>query len=94
MPDPKLTDEVSSREVEARGNHQLNITLFKQIVAYGEAMVRCYQTQLSQEERQALHKWESSEDFTRTDDWPGWAPHIGLRPGVQIRRPKLVPRCA
>ena len=59
----------------------MSVRRMQQIIAYGEAMVRCYDWQLSQEERDALQKWESSDAFTRTDDWPGWTRHIGPRPG-------------
>lgn len=51
-------------------------------LAYGEAMVACYDHMLTPHERTALHTWEDSPQFTSTDDWPGWEKYIGKRPGA------------
>jgi hypothetical protein len=75
-------------------NQSMSARRVEQIIAYGEAMISCYSRQLSQEERDALHEWESSDAFTRTDDWLGWAKHIGLRPGATSEKPRLVRRSA
>jgi len=72
----------------------MSVTRVEQIIAFGEAMTRCYNTHLAQAECDALHEWESSASFTRTDDWPGWARHIGLRPGAASAKPTLVRRSA
>jgi hypothetical protein len=65
----------------------VSVKRVEEIIAYAEAMVRCYESQLLWGERAELHDWEASDSFTRTDDWPGWARYIGLRPGASI--PKL-----
>jgi hypothetical protein len=58
------------------------------IIRYGEAMVRCYDTQ-SERERRQVHDWESSARFTRNGDWRGWV-YIGLRPGAVAAKPYVV----
>ena len=66
----------------------------ERIVAYTEAMVRCYHQILTAEERAGLHAWEASPAFTSTDEWPGWSRHIGLSPVLADRRPELLRRRA
>lgn len=66
----------------------------EQIISYGESMVQCYNAELSESEKLWLHEWESSDAFTRTDDWPGWVKYIGPRPGAVQPRPMLVRRPA
>lgn len=72
----------------------MSVQRVEQIISYGEAMVRCYQTTLTPAERVQLHAWELSADFTRTDLWPGWARHIGLSPCAEPSKPHLVQRGA
>jgi hypothetical protein len=72
----------------------MSVKRVEQIIAYGEAMVHCYETHLSAEEQRALHVWEDSDDFTRTDDWAGWAKYLGPRPVAMTARPALVRRLA
>lgn len=73
----------------------MSVRRVEQIIAYGEAIIRCYETQLTPEERRRLHEWEASDDFTRTDLWPGWARHIGLSPCAPTKAtPQLVQRSA
>jgi len=66
-----------------RSNRQFGAALAQWFVA----MMRCYHEQLSAAEVAALHQWEASADFTSTDLWPGWARHIGLRPGQPAAAP-------
>jgi hypothetical protein len=61
---------------------------------WAESMVACLDHGLSDEEREALDCWESSPAFTSTDEWPGWAPHIGLPPGAAATAPVLLRRLA
>ena len=75
-------EAATSLITRARGN-AMSVKRVEQIIAYGEAMIRCYETQLSEAEKLCFHTWESSDEFTRTDDWPGWAKYIGLRPGAK-----------
>jgi hypothetical protein len=63
--------------------------LAKRIFEWDQSIVPCYEQQLSDEERQALHRWESSSAFTSTDRWPGWIPHLGRRPGRAIAQPPI-----
>lgn len=72
----------------------MSVKRVEQIIGYAEAMIRCYRTQLSDFEKAQLHEWESSDAFTRTDDWPGWAKYIGYRPGVAAKRLEVVRRSA
>jgi hypothetical protein len=58
----------------------------EQIIAYGEALARCYQTVLSKQEKRALHEWESKPALRHSTDWPGWEKHIGLFPGSRPAR--------
>jgi hypothetical protein len=62
------------------------------IIRYGGAIACCYMTKLGELERKQLHTWEPSDDFTRTDDGPGWAKYIGLRPVAATPKPHLVRR--
>jgi hypothetical protein len=67
----------------------MSSTRCEQIIRYAEAIHECYEQRLTAAERAALHAWEDSDAFTRTDDWPGWARHIGLRPGLSVQ-PRIV----
>jgi hypothetical protein len=73
----------------------MSVRRAEQIIAYTEAMVKCYNTQLTPVERRQLHDWEASAAFTRTDEWPGWAQYIGLSPcSHQMAKPQIVRRSA
>ena len=72
----------------------MSVQRVEQIIRYGDAMVHCYENHLTPAERQALHAWEDSDEFTRTDDWPGWARHIGLRPGAKAPKLEVMRRSA
>jgi hypothetical protein len=72
----------------------VSVRRVERIIFYGEAMPRCYESLLSNVERARLHEWESSDAFTRTDDWPGWAKYIGLRPGAVVPRLSVMRRLA
>lgn len=72
----------------------MSVKRVEQILAYGEAMIWCYRNQLSAGEKVQLHAWDSSDKFTRTDDWPGWAKYIGPRPGAETRKLEMVRRSA
>jgi hypothetical protein len=72
----------------------MSVQRVEQILLYSDAMVDCYQHRLSLKERKALHDWELSGAFTRTDDWPGWVRYIGPRPGVSASKPALMRRLA
>lgn len=72
----------------------MSVKRVEQIVAYGEAIIRCYETMLTVEERSALQAWEYSNKFTSTDLWRGWARHIGLSPCIEPSKPHLVRRGA
>jgi hypothetical protein len=72
----------------------MSVQRVEQILRYSDAMVDCYENRLSLAEQQALHAWELSEAFTRTDDWPGWGKYLGPRPGTLISRPVLMRRLA
>jgi hypothetical protein len=72
----------------------MSVQRVEAIIAYGEAIVDCYNNRLSPEERQALQDWEYSDEFTRTDFWPGWAKYIGLSPCAPKAKPTLVRRSA
>ena len=63
--------------------------LAKAIFEWDQRLVPCYWEQLSDEERQALHRWESSPQFTSTDQWPGWIPHLGRRPRRTAANPPI-----
>lgn len=70
----------------------MSVKRVEQIVAYGEAMIRCYETMLMPRERAALQAWEYSDEFTSTDLWPGWARYIGLSPCALHSKPEFVRR--
>jgi len=70
----------------------MSVRRVEQIIAYGESMHHCYEVVLSSQERQALHDWEDSDEFTRTDFWPGWVRHIGPSPCAPKPHLELVSR--
>jgi hypothetical protein len=51
------------------------------IDAWLDEMLECFDTQLTDADFEDLRQWESSAEFTRSTDWPGWASYIGARPG-------------
>jgi len=51
------------------------------IDAWLDDMLECFDTQLTDSDFEDLRKWESSAEFTRSTDWPGWVRYIGPRPG-------------
>jgi hypothetical protein len=64
------------------------------LLEWFDRMVACYEERLSDEERQALHRWEASPTFTRTSDWSGWRRYIGNRPGSASASPIPIRRRA
>lgn len=66
----------------------------QRILTYTDAMVHCYRSILSEDERLALHQWEASDNFTSTDEWPGWVQHLGLSPCMTPPKPCLLQRRA
>jgi hypothetical protein len=54
-------------------------------IRWFEAMVNCYDKNLSEEEKDALHKWDremiGGPEGLGTSDWPGWKKYIGEYPG-------------
>ena len=58
-----------------------------ELLAYFEAMQEL-RPRLPRCEVEALHRWEMSDDFTRTGDWPGWLKYLGPRP-MPIPKQKL-----
>jgi hypothetical protein len=64
------------------------------LLRWAAGLAQCLDHGLSDEERQALDRWESSPEFTSTDDWPGWGPRIGLRPDTAVAPRVLLRRSA
>lgn len=69
----------------------MSIERTEQILRYADALNACYETMLSEEEKRAFHAWEESDEFTRTDFWPGWEKYIGLSPCMPQQSRKVVP---
>jgi hypothetical protein len=66
---------------------------FEEFICWAEKLAACLDHGLSKEEFEALDHWERSKEFTgSTDQWPGWAPRIGPRPGAPIPSPVLLER--
>lgn len=65
----------------------------KEYSAYFEALIHCYRTRLTDEERRAYDEWESeslwkasSETYPGTSAWPGWQKYIGPPPWEKVKQ--------
>lgn len=69
-----------------------NSHAFEEFICWAEKLAACLDRGLTDEEFEALDCWERSPEFTSTDEWPGWGPKIGTRPGAPIPAPTLLRR--
>lgn len=63
-----------------------------EFICWAEKLAACLDHGLTDEEFKELDRWDRERDpELTTGDWPGWAPHIGPRPGAAIPSPSLHP---